>query len=101
MVFERFGGQSGAKGQNFEDICDASWRLLERLLIHMLTKWEVLGMPLGVLGGRFSFDFGSKIDVNTGIADLPESTLSLAREHRFWRSEGCFFGRFCVVRDGL
>ena len=49
------------------------WRLLERLLIDMLAIWEVLGMLLGVLGGCSGFDFGSKIDVNTRIADFLES----------------------------
>ena len=45
-------------------------------------------MLLGVLGGRIGFDFRSKIGVNTGIADFPESMLSPAWEQRFSRSEG-------------
>ena len=61
----------------------------------MLAKWEVLGLLLGVLGGHFGFDLGSKIDVNTGTADFLESMLSPTWEHGFSMVSdglgGCFF----------
>ena len=40
-------------------------------------------MLLGVLGRRFGFDLGSKIEMSTKISEIQESMLSPAWEHGF------------------
>ena len=89
MGFERSGGQSGAREVpeartlRIFGLLEAPGETFDRYVGDL----GGLGTLLGVLGGRFGFDFGSKIDVNTGTADFLETMLSPAWEHRFWRSE--------------
>ena len=101
MGFERSGGQSGAREvpeARTLKISATIWSLLgllERLLTDLLAKWEVLGMLLGLLGGRFGFDLGSKIDVSTGIADFSEFLHSPPWSMVFRDLSGRFWEMFC------
>ena len=53
-------------------------------------------MLLGVLGGRFGFELGSKIEMSTRISEIQESMLSPAWEHDF--PMVCQY--FLIVFDG-
>ena len=66
------------------------WMLPLRLLVNISSIWEVAGVLLGVLGGRFGFDLGSKIEMSTKIIEIQESMLSPAWEHGFPMVCGCF-----------
>ena len=68
--------------------------LLWRLLVNISSIWEVVGVLLGVLGGRFVFDLGSKIYMSNGIIEIQESMLSPAWEHDFSMVWGWFFTDF-------
>ena len=54
-----------------------------RLLVNTSSIWEVAGVLLGVLGDRFGFDLGSKIEMSIKIIENHESMLSPAWEHDF------------------
>ena len=41
------------------------WMLPLRLLVNISWIWEVAGVLLGVLGGRFGFNLGSNIEMIT------------------------------------
>ena len=61
----------------------AFWMLPLRLSVHISSIWEVAGVLLGVLGGRFGFELESKIEMSTRISEIQESMLSPAWEHDF------------------
>ena len=61
-----------------------------RLLVNTSSIWEVAGVLLGVLGGRFGFDLGSEIEMSTRIIEIRESMLSRAWEHGFPMVCRCF-----------
>ena len=66
------------------------WMLPLRLLVNTSSIWEVAGVLLGVLGGRFGFDLGSKIERITRTIGIQESMLSPAWEHGFPMVCRCF-----------
>ena len=66
------------------------WMLPLRLLVNISWIWEVAGVLLGVLGGRFGFDLGSKIEMITRTIGIQESMLSPAWEHGFPMVCRCF-----------
>ena len=59
------------------------WMLPLRLLVNISSIWEVAGVLLGVLGGCFGFDSGSKIEMIARTIGIQESMLSPAWEHGF------------------
>ena len=103
MVFDALGAISDIFGMDFDGFGDqrSLWRLREqnflvcvrpipgfcmlplRLSVHISSIWEVAGVLLGVVGGRFGFDLGSKIEMITRTTGIQESMLSPAWEHGF------------------
>ena len=54
------------------------WMFRLRLVVNISWIWEVAGVLLGVLGGRFGFDLGSRIEMITRRIGIQESMLSPA-----------------------
>ena len=79
-------GRSGCSGSRFF-VCvgpiSGFWMLPLRLLVNISSIWEFAGVLLGVLGGRFGFDLGSKIEMSAKTIEIQESMLSPAWEHDF------------------
>ena len=65
-----------------------------RLLVNISSIWEVAGVLLGVVGGRFGFDLGLKIEMITRTIGIQESMLSPAWEHGFPMVCRCFLDGF-------
>ena len=86
-------GRSGCSGSRFFSTCEANFWILNASVATFGEHIIDLGgrrVLLGVLGGRFGFNLGSKIGMNTKIAEIQESMLSPAWEHGFLMVFQCF-----------
>ena len=79
--------------EQFFCMCGSNFWILDATVATFgqhIIDLEVAGMLLEVLGGRFGFDLGSRIEMITRSSGIQESMLSPAWEHGFPMVCRCF-----------